>query len=215
LATWGSSYLGLRYLRSLGKHDQYDGHEGEGTHYLTNDEARMPDNIYPGAETRLITDRDNGSITGICTSAAPPTHIGPRLPGKKPHASGKNPWIGTKAANIFTNIQGQGSCISHAPLTTMGQGKAEQDRASIPPIRELQVRVQGKPARPRRPQRGLISDANSAPPGNDLRNLLEYHPPRHQGASKIGPNTVEASNQLSCIWTYYSCKSLHGYICNR
>jgi hypothetical protein len=84
----------------------------------------MPDNIYLGAETRLITDHDNDSIKGICTSVVAPTHARRRLPGKKPHASGKNPWTGTKAANIFTSIQGQGSRISHAPPTTMGQDKA-------------------------------------------------------------------------------------------
>jgi hypothetical protein len=74
----------------------------------------MPDSIYPGAETRVITDRDNDLIMGIHTSAMTPTHAGLRLPGKKPHASGTNPWTGTKAANIFTSIQDQG----YQPHTT-------------------------------------------------------------------------------------------------
>jgi hypothetical protein len=86
----------------------------------------MPDGIYPGAETRLITDHNNNSIKGIRTSATTPTHARPRLADKKPHASGKNPWTGTKAANIFISIQDQGSCISDAPSATMGQGKAGQ-----------------------------------------------------------------------------------------
>jgi hypothetical protein len=84
----------------------------------------MPASIYPGVETRLITSRDNDSIKGIRTSAEAPTHTGLRLLGKKSHASGKNPWTGMKAAYIFTNIQGQGSRISHAPPAMTGQGKA-------------------------------------------------------------------------------------------
>jgi hypothetical protein len=51
----------------------------------------MPDSIYLGAETHLITDRVNGLIKGIRTSVVAPTHAGLRLPGKKPHASSKNP----------------------------------------------------------------------------------------------------------------------------
>jgi hypothetical protein len=35
-----------------------------GIHYLTNDEASMPDSIYPGAETCLITDCDNDLMKG-------------------------------------------------------------------------------------------------------------------------------------------------------
>jgi hypothetical protein len=85
---FGHPAIPLGYLHSLGKHDQYRGHEGEGTHYLTNDKASMPDSIYPGAETHLITDRDNNSVKGIRTSAVAPTHAGPRLLGKKSHASG-------------------------------------------------------------------------------------------------------------------------------
>jgi hypothetical protein len=84
----------------------------------------MPDSIYLRAETRLITDRDIDLIKGICTSVVAPTHTGPRLPGKNVHASGKTPWTGMKAGNILTSIQVQGSCISHAPPTTMGQDKA-------------------------------------------------------------------------------------------
>jgi hypothetical protein len=79
------------YLYSLGKHNQHHGHEGGGIHYLTNDKENMPDSIYLGAETRLITDHDNDSIKGIHTSAVAPTHVRSWLPGKKPHASGKNP----------------------------------------------------------------------------------------------------------------------------
>jgi hypothetical protein len=86
----------------------------------------MSDSIYAGVETRLITDYDNDSIRGIHTSATVPTHAGPRLPSSKPHALGKNPLIGTKAANIFTSIHGQGSHISHAPPATTSQGKARQ-----------------------------------------------------------------------------------------
>jgi hypothetical protein len=86
----------------------------------------MPDSIYLGAETRLITNCDNDSIKGICTSVVAPTHAGPRLPGKKPHGSGKKPWTGTKATNIFTSIQGQGSRISHVPPATTGQDKVGQ-----------------------------------------------------------------------------------------
>jgi hypothetical protein len=97
-----------------------------GTHYPTNDKASVPDSVYPGAESRLITDHDNDSIKGICTSAAAPTNTGPKLPGKKPHASGKDPWTGTKAANILTSVQGQGSRISHAPSTMTGQDKTGQ-----------------------------------------------------------------------------------------
>jgi hypothetical protein len=95
----------------------------------------MPDSIYPGAETRLITDCDNDLIMGIRRSVVAPTHAGPSLPGKKPHASSKNLWTDMKVANIFTSIQGQGSCISHAPPATMGQGKAKQ--GIHPPIQEL------------------------------------------------------------------------------
>jgi hypothetical protein len=84
------------------------------------------DSVYPGAETHLITDCDNDSIKGICTSAMAPTHVGPKLPSKKPLASGKNPWTGTKAANILTSIQGQGSRISHVPPTTIGQDNVRQ-----------------------------------------------------------------------------------------
>jgi hypothetical protein len=86
----------------------------------------MPNSIYLGLETRLITDRDNDLIKGIHTLAAAPTHVGPRLPGKKPHASGKNPWTGTKIANIFISIQGQGLCISHMPPAMTGQNKVGQ-----------------------------------------------------------------------------------------
>jgi hypothetical protein len=84
----------------------------------------MPDSIYLGAETCLITDRDNDSIKGIRISAMAPTHAGTRLPGKNPHALGKNPWTGVKAANIFTSIQGQWSHISNARPAMMGQDKA-------------------------------------------------------------------------------------------
>jgi hypothetical protein len=91
---------------------------------LTNNKTSMPDSIYPGAETRFITDRDDDPIKGIRTSATAPTHTGLRLPGKKPHASGKNPWTGMKEANIFTSVSCQGSCINHTPLTTMRQDKA-------------------------------------------------------------------------------------------
>jgi hypothetical protein len=42
----------------------------------------MPDSIYPGVETHVITDRDNDSIKGICTSATSLTHAGLRLLGK-------------------------------------------------------------------------------------------------------------------------------------
>jgi hypothetical protein len=61
----GHPAIPLGYLCSLGRHDQHCGHKGGGTHYLTNDEASMPDNIYPGAETHLITDRDNDLIMGM------------------------------------------------------------------------------------------------------------------------------------------------------
>jgi hypothetical protein len=83
----------------------------------------MPDSIYPGVETRLMTSHDSDSIKGIRTSTEAPTHARPRLPSKKSHASSKNPWTGMKAAYIFTNIQGQGSRISHTPPATTGQGK--------------------------------------------------------------------------------------------
>jgi hypothetical protein len=122
----GHPTIPLGYLRSLGKHGQHHDREGGGTHYLTNDELSMSDSIYAGAETHLITDYDNDSIRGIHTSATVPTHAGLRLPGSKPHALGKNPLIGTKEANIFTSIHGQGSRISHAPPATTSQGKARQ-----------------------------------------------------------------------------------------
>jgi hypothetical protein len=48
----------LGYLRSVGNH----GNNGGGIHSLTNDEASMPNSIYLGAETHLITDHDNDSI---------------------------------------------------------------------------------------------------------------------------------------------------------
>jgi hypothetical protein len=91
---------------------------------MTNDEVSMPNSIYPGAQTCLINNRDNDSIKGMRTLVTAPTNAGPRLPGKRPHASGKNPWIGMKAANIFTSIQGKGSRISHVSLAMTGQGKA-------------------------------------------------------------------------------------------
>jgi hypothetical protein len=81
----------LRYLRSLGKHDYHRGHKGGGIHCLTNDEASMLDSIYPGAETRVITDHNNDSIKVIHSSATTPTHAGLWLPSKKLHASGINP----------------------------------------------------------------------------------------------------------------------------
>jgi hypothetical protein len=137
----GHLVIPLGYLQSLGKHGQHHDHEGGGTHYLTNDVASMPNSIYSGAETHLITDRDNDSIKGMRTSAAPPTHSRPRLPSKKPHASSKNPWTGTKATNTFTSIQGHGSRTSHAPSARMGQDKVGQCIHPPPPIRELQVRV--------------------------------------------------------------------------
>jgi hypothetical protein len=84
----------------------------------------MPGSVYPGAGIHLITDRDNDSIKGIRTSATAPTHVGPRLLGKKPHALSKNPWTGTKAANILTSIQGQGSRISHVPPAMTRQDMA-------------------------------------------------------------------------------------------
>jgi hypothetical protein len=93
---------------------------------LTNNEASILDSIYLGAETHLITDRDNDSIKGIRILDVAPTHAGLRLLGKKQHALGKNPWIGTKAANIFPSIEGQGSRISHAPPVTTGQDQAGQ-----------------------------------------------------------------------------------------
>jgi hypothetical protein len=122
----GHPAIPLEYLHAMGKHGQHRDHEGVGTHYPTNDKASVPDSVYSGAETHLITDRDNDSIKGIRTSAVPPTHAGLRLPSKKPHASGKNSWTGTKATNILTSIQGQGSRISHAPPTTTGQDKVGQ-----------------------------------------------------------------------------------------
>jgi hypothetical protein len=80
----GSRYpaIPLGYLHSLGKYGHHRGYEGGGTRYLTNNEAGMPDIIYPGVETHVITDRDNDSIKGICTSATSLTHAGPRLLGK-------------------------------------------------------------------------------------------------------------------------------------
>jgi hypothetical protein len=152
----------------------------------------MPDGIYPGAETRLITDHNNNSIKGIRTSATTPTHARPRLADKKPHASGKNPWTGTKAANIFISIQDQGSCISDAPPATMGQGKAGQG-IHPPYLRAPGKSRGGEPAWLHRPPQRLRSEAKPASPGSGLRNPLEYHPPHHQEVSKIGPNTVEAS----------------------
>jgi hypothetical protein len=68
----------------------------------------MLDSIYLGTKTRLIIDHDNDQIKGIRTSAVSPTHVGLRLPDKKPHASSKNPKIVMKAADIFTSIQSQG-----------------------------------------------------------------------------------------------------------
>jgi hypothetical protein len=200
----------LWYARSLAKHGQDRNHEGRGTHYLTNDEASMLDSIYQGAETRLITDHDNDSIRGIHTTIVAPTHAGPRLPDKMPHASGKNLWTGTKAANIFTSIQGQGLCISHAP-------PAMPDKTFTPPPPHPRAlgKSRGKPARPRRPPRRLRKEAKSAPPGSGLRNPLEYHPPHHQEASRTSLSTVEASHQLSYVWTHWSCKSLRRYIYNR
>jgi hypothetical protein len=45
----------------------------------------MPDSIYLGEKTHLITENDNDSIKGIRTSDVAPTHAGLRLLGKKPH----------------------------------------------------------------------------------------------------------------------------------
>jgi hypothetical protein len=88
---FGHLAIPLRYLHSLGKHGQHHDHESGGIHYLINDEASMPNSVYLGAETHLITDYNNDSIKGTRTSVVAPTHVGPRLPSKKPHASGKNP----------------------------------------------------------------------------------------------------------------------------
>jgi hypothetical protein len=123
---FGHPAIPLRYLHSLGKHDQHRCHEIGGTHYLMNNEASMPDSMYLGVETRPIIDHYNDSIKGIHTLPAARTHAGPRLPGKKPHASGKNPWTCTKASIILTSIQGQGSRIRHMPPAMMGQDKAGQ-----------------------------------------------------------------------------------------
>jgi hypothetical protein len=190
----GSGHLAIsfRYLRSLEKHDQHCGHDGGSTHYSINNKASMPDNIYPGVETYLITDRDNDPIKGIRTSAAAPTHTRPRFPGKKPHASGKNPWAGTKAANIFTSIQDQGPHINHAPPSTTGQDMAGQ--GIHPPYPRALGKSRGKPARLQRPPQRLRSEAKPVPLGSGLQNPLEYHPPHHQEVSRTGPNTVEASN---------------------
>jgi hypothetical protein len=136
---FGHPAIPLGYLRSLGKHDQHRNHEGGA--FITWQTIRQ---ACPRAETHLITDRDNDLIKGICTSVVAPTHAGLRLPGKKPLASGKNPWTSTKAANIFTSIQGQGSCISHAPPTTTGQDKAGQ--GIHPPYPRAPGKSRGKPA---------------------------------------------------------------------
>jgi hypothetical protein len=49
----------------LDKHGQHHGLKGWNAHYLTNDKACMPDNIYSGAGTRLMINRDNNSIRDI------------------------------------------------------------------------------------------------------------------------------------------------------
>jgi hypothetical protein len=121
---------------------------------------------YPGAETCLITDHDNDSVKGIRKSAVAPTHAELRLPGKKSHASGKNPWTGMKATNIFTSIQGQGSRISHAPLATMWQDKAEQ--GIHPPYPRVLGKSRGEASRLYRPPLRLRSEAKLFPPGSGL-----------------------------------------------
>jgi hypothetical protein len=84
----------------------------------------------------------------------------------------------------------------------MGQDEAEQGTLSLYlNSHGPQVRVGGKLARPHQPPWRLSSEAKLAPHGSDLENLLEYHPPHHHEDSRIGLNTVKASNRP---WpTYY------------
>jgi hypothetical protein len=86
----------------------------------------MPDSIYPGAETYLITDRDNDLIKGIHTSAVAPTHARPWLPDKKLHAC---LIICQVKVGEATGHDGARVGGSHWPQ----QGKIRLDRASIPP----------------------------------------------------------------------------------
>jgi hypothetical protein len=45
------------------------------------------------------------------------------------------------------------------------------------------------------PPQKLGNEARLDPQGSDPRNLLEHRPPHCQEYSRIGPNTVEASNR--------------------
>jgi hypothetical protein len=130
----------------------------------------------------------------------PPPTLGQGSPVKSHMVRVKN--LGLVRRQLISSqaskAKGHVSATCHRPR----QGKTRSGRASIPPIRELQVRVGGKLARPCRPPWRLRSEAKPAPPGSGLRNPLKYHPPHHQEVSRIGLSTVEASNQLSYIWTH-------------
>jgi hypothetical protein len=145
----GHLVIPLGYLQSLGKHGQHHDHEGGGTHYLTNDVASMPNSIYSGAETHLITDRDNDSIKGMRTSAAPPPTLGrgslvkSHMLQVKIHGQVRRQLIPSQASKVMGRVL----ATHHRP----GWGKTRSGSASIPPppIRELQVRVgEASPATP-------------------------------------------------------------------
>jgi hypothetical protein len=101
----------------------------------------MPDSIYLGAETRLITNRDNNSIKVYIHQSCPPPMLGRGSPVKshmlrvKIHGQVRRKLISSQASKAK-------GCVS-ATRHQSRQGKARLGRASIPPIRELQVRVGG------------------------------------------------------------------------
>jgi hypothetical protein len=118
--------------------------------HLTNNKASMPNSIYPGAETCLIIDRDNDSIKGIYVHHpwSPPTlgHdslVKNHILRVKIHEQVRRKLISSQASNA----KGRVLAMRHRPR----QGKIRLTKASIPPTRELQVSVGGKPAWLHRP----------------------------------------------------------------
>jgi hypothetical protein len=168
---------------------------------LTNDKASMRDSIYPRAKTvsPLTTIMTRSGV--YVQQLRPPPMLRRGTPIKNHmlhleiHEQVQRQLISAQASKAKGNI----SATRHWPRW----GKVRSCRASIPPTRELQVRVGGKPAWQRRPPLRLRSEAKPAPPGSGLWNTLEYHPPHHQEVSRIGSNAIEASNRLSYIWTHW------------
>jgi hypothetical protein len=60
----------------LDKHGQHHGPEGRNTHYLTSSKVCMPDSIYLGAGTHLITDHNNKLDQGYTHAFHNAPHVG-------------------------------------------------------------------------------------------------------------------------------------------